>query len=223
MKRRTRQYRSIAVSSSRWTAYAVAGLAAASAAEAAIHYTDPEDVKLRRNNRAIFPLDDLGDSLFFQHLKHTNFEFSFPGFSLLAPGASVRGSRRGGTFSFLSNLKPGSYVSQGTFRSGGFGELAVYSGGNFDEPGIGIIGFVFDHGSGKQYGWARVEMAGREHKNNFRVLDYAYADPGEPIQAGQTSDEPVTGMGSLGLLAAGAVGLRAWRTSRSGSAIADAP
>jgi len=47
-------------------------------------------------------------------------------------------------------------------------------------------------------------MAGREHKNNFKVLDYAYADPGEPIQAGQTSDEPVTGMGSLGLLAAGA-------------------
>ena len=47
----------------------------------------------------------------------------------------------------------------------------------------------------------------REHKNAFKVLDYAYADPGEPIQAGQRSDEPVTGMGSLGLLAAGAAGL----------------
>ena len=53
-----------------------------------------------------------------------------------------------------------------------------------------------------------------QHDNAFKVLDYAYADPGEPIQAGQTSDEPVTGMDSLGLLAAGAAGLAAWRKSR---------
>jgi hypothetical protein len=95
--------------------------------------------------------------------------------------------------------------------------VAFYGGGYFGEPGIGFIGFAFNNGSGKQYGWARVEMGGEEHKNNFKVLDYAYADPGEPIKAGQRSEEPVSGMDSLGLLAAGAVGLQAWRRSRRGN------
>ena len=92
--------------------------------------------------------------------------------------------------------------------------MAIYGFGQFSQPGIGFIGFAFTNGSGKQYGWARVQMGGREHKNAFKVLDYAYADPGEPIKTGQRSDEPVTGMDSLGLLAAGAAGLAAWRKSR---------
>jgi hypothetical protein len=111
-------------------------------------------------------------------------------------------------------LKQGSLVSQGDLKSSGFGTLAIYEDGEFLEPGIGLIGFAFNNGSGKQYGWARVRMGGGEpgeRENAFKVLDYAYADPGEPIQAGQTSDAPVTGMGSLGLLAAGATGLLTWR------------
>jgi MYXO-CTERM domain-containing protein len=53
-------------------------------------------------------------------------------------------------------------------------------------------------------------------QNAFTVLDYAYADPGEPISAGQrSSDERVPDPASLGWLAIGAVGLLAWRNSRS--------
>jgi MYXO-CTERM domain-containing protein len=50
----------------------------------------------------------------------------------------------------------------------------------------------------------------------FKLVDYAYADPGESIKAGQTSsDEQAPDEGSLGWLALGAVGLFAWRKSRS--------
>jgi len=58
-------------------------------------------------------------------------------------------------------------------------------------------------------------------ENGFVVRDYAYADPGEPIRAGQkSSDEqaPVEqppNQGSLGWLTLGAVGLLAWRKNRS--------
>jgi hypothetical protein len=219
MKPRNRHCRSLNVSNSRWMAYAVAGLASASggAAEGAIHYTDPANVILRGDDRATFALNDLGDKLVFQHHNHASHPpaLGWAGFSVVGlVSVSVRGRRIGSTFSFVSNLRKSSLVSHGYLRPNGGGTLAIFGGGEFQELGIGFIGFAFNNGSGKQYGWARVQMGGREPKNAFKVLDYAYADPGEPIEAGQTSDEPVTGMGSLGLLAAGAVGLTAWRKSR---------
>jgi MYXO-CTERM domain-containing protein len=56
--------------------------------------------------------------------------------------------------------------------------------------------------------------------NALKVIDYAWADPGEGIatgQKGESTDEvgAVPQSGSLGLLALGAVGLRAWRKQRS--------
>ncbi len=67
---------------------------------------------------------------------------------------------------------------------------------------------------------------GGAQKYRFGLLDYAYADPGEPIRAGQKSsaeqapdqgstDEQAPDEGSLGGLALGAVGLLAWRKNRS--------
>jgi hypothetical protein len=60
--------------------------------------------------------------------------------------------------------------------------------------------------------------------HDFYLVDYAYADPGEPIRAGQMSsnemvpeenDDMVPEEGSLGALALGAAGLLAWRKRRS--------
>ncbi len=51
---------------------------------------------------------------------------------------------------------------------------------------VGFIGFKFNNGSGDQYGWVRIKM-GQCYDNDFWLIDYAYADPGEPIRAGQTS------------------------------------
>ena len=85
--------------------------------------------------------------------------------------------------------------------------------------GYGFIGFRFNNGAGVQYGWARIKMLGVPHYD-FALLDYAYADPGERLRAGQTSedtlsDEQSPDQGSLGGLALGAAGLLAWRKSRS--------
>jgi hypothetical protein len=53
----------------------------------------------------------------------------------------------------------------------------------------------------------------------FLLKDYAYGDVGDRIRAGQrSSNEMVADEGSLGWLALGAVGLLAWRKSRSGAA-----
>jgi hypothetical protein len=61
----------------------------------------------------------------------------------------------------------------------------------------------------------------------FRLVDYAYADPGEPIRAGQKSstemvpeesNDIIPQEGSLGALALGATGLLAWRKRRSQAA-----
>jgi MYXO-CTERM domain-containing protein len=52
--------------------------------------------------------------------------------------------------------------------------------------------------------------------HDFRLVDYAYADPGEPIRAGQaSSNEMVPDQSSLGWLALGATGVLAWRKRRS--------
>ena len=95
MKPRNRQHRSLNVSSSRWMAYAVAGLATASggaiSAEGAIHYSDPANVILRGDDRATFPLNDLGDKLIFVHRVRGHLAFQVAIFYLVGSfSASLR-------------------------------------------------------------------------------------------------------------------------------------
>ena len=89
--------------------------------------------------------------------------------------------------------------------------------GEFQQPGRGFIAFSFDTGAGLQFGWARIKTSGLPLVN-FILLDYAWGDPGDSIVTGQTSSsekpQAVTKSGSLGLLATGAQGLKAWRQQR---------
>lgn len=103
------------------------------------------------------------------------------------------------------------------------------------------LGYGTTVGAGMQYGWVRIKWGGCSW-NGYVVKDYAWGDPGDQIKTGQTQlDEDVTqvappatkdtdaapladSQGSLGLLALGAVGLKAWRKSRrSVSSIAPLP
>jgi hypothetical protein len=128
----------------------------------------------------------------------------------------------------VSRLQRGDLISNRPFVPGQSGNIALetfdHCGGGwvgqFDGKGLGFIGFKFNNGSGDQYGWTRIEMQkGRNPNQNFKLLDYAYGDVGDSIAAGQKSGHAmVTGEGSLGLLALGAVGLLAWRKSRSQAA-----
>ena len=245
MNMKTRQSRRQAakVSHSRWLAYATASagtaLAGSHSAEAAIHYSGILNQKFPPNidTDKTFPLDQPGDFLLFQ--RH---EVGFPFLSredigyFRIFGIASAGFRSGGQTSYygyyVSKLHFGQNVSSGSFaRFGSTGWMAfnTYTQnrafGPWRDRGPGCVGFKFNNGAGTQYGWVRIKMSvPPEHA--FEVVSYAYADPGEPIKAGQTSsdeqipeqdsaDELVPDEGSLGGLALGAVGLLAWRKSRS--------
>ena len=81
----------------------------------------------------------------------------------------------------------------------------------------GIIGFKFNTGNGPQFGWARILGPEPFNNNRYEIKEYACADPGERIVAGQRSSTELGSIsenGSLGLLAFGAQGLDAWRAQR---------
>ena len=227
MKTRLSPHQSAKVSHSRWLAYATATtattLAGIQSLEADIHYSGRLDRIFPRDTNSFhkFPLDQSGDSF---ALSHRGLNGGGPAYFQIfgIASASFRGSV-GFDIYYLSKLRSGQNISAGVFipGSGSFrtprpGLMAISDFlGQWTEQGIGCAGFRFNNGAGTQYGWVRVKMGGSENNNGFKVLDYAYADPGEPIKAGQTSsDEQAPDEGSLGWLALGAVGLLAWRKGR---------
>ncbi len=130
------------------------------------------------------------------------------------------------TFKYVSKLGSGQNISNRPFVVR-YGFLAIPVGGEgvglyaqWQEPGTGFVGFRFNAGEGVQYGWARIHVDGQPG-NVFTLIDYAFADPGERITAGQTSSAnvPESG-GSLGLLALGCAGLLAWRAARKQNPLA---
>jgi hypothetical protein len=234
--------KSVTVANSRWAAYAMAGaatsLAGLASAEAEIHYSGRIDHQFKDNTNASFPLQD-GAHLIFSHALRV----SNRGFAHLAlkgsggPSDSVgyfAGKPNNPTSGFgfyvfrLHSHHPITRASMGrscftystssrvqcvgaTIQSG----LGTY--GEFQQPGRGFIAFSFDTGAGLQFGWARIKTSGIPLVS-FILLDYAWGDPGDSIVTGQTSSgetpEAVTKSGSLGLLATGARGLKAWRQRR---------
>ena len=209
------------IGKTRWVAYAAAGaataLAGSQSVDAAIHYSGVLDVHFPADRERIkaFPLDQPGDSLFFEHI------FPCEGALFYINGigsAAFRGYA--GYVSLVSKLSFGQNISLGRFGTQGYGWLAATetcfsNSGPWRDRGTGYVGFRFNNGAGIQYGWARVQMLGESEGNAFRVVAYAYADPGEPITAGQRPfDEQAPDKGSLGWLALGAAGLLAWRKRR---------
>ena len=223
----------VSLPSPRWTKYALGSAASALAGvgagvtpvEAEIH--DSGLVKevvyatqTRSTQQAFLPLTG-GASLSFAHGLATSREgAAFFGLR----GAAVE-SVRGTGDPFLgqaSKLHRGYNVSSGPFVGGSNVELFLIfhddRGNPWARPGFGFVGFKFDVGNGIQYGWARLRMTGAP-ENGFIVVEYAWADPGERIEVGQTranggEGNAVSPSGSLGLLALGAAGLEAWRDQR---------
>ena len=228
--------KSAVIINSRWLAYATAGAASAfssaNSAEATIHYSGIINRLFSGRQSASFQLDQPGDFIRLTHKLQFS-SFGYGGTALFGvvgqAGASFAGFYNTCAgfprVASVSNLDRGQLISSRPFVPGQSGLLAGagYSDcdggyGQFDGQGIGFIGFKFNNGSGDQYGWARIQTR-REFKHNFKLLDYAYGDVGDRIGAGQkSSNEMVMDKGSLGWLALGAVGLLAWRKSRSRAA-----
>jgi hypothetical protein len=217
------------VSKTRWAAYSAASaatlLAGVPAAKGEIHYSGPLNIKVppNGNHHISLPLDQRGDSIVFEHLHSTLGIFQqFVGFKAEGRVSASFRSSSGFDYIFVDRLERSDFVSAGSFNKGRdylnyFGTMAWRYYGPFFARGSGYVGFAFNGGAGKQYGWVRLIMAGGLRGNAFKIVDYAYADPGEPIQAGQTRsthEKESPALGSLGLLAAGASGLLLWRKHR---------
>jgi hypothetical protein len=236
--------KSVTVANSRWAAYAMAGaatsLAGLASAEAEIHYSGHIGHQFKGHTNASFPLQD-GARLIFSHaLRGSNFNTGFAHLAIKGPGGpsdsvgyfAGRPNNPTSGFGFyvfrLASHHPITRASMGkscftystssrvvcvgaTIQSG----LGTY--GEFQQPGRGFIAFSFNTGAGLQFGWARIKTSGIPLVN-FILVDYAWGDPGDSIVTGQKSSretsETVTKSGSLGLLATGARGLKAWRQQR---------
>ena len=229
MKTKTLHRKPASIAKGRWAAYATAGAASAftcaNSAEATIHYSGilGEWFGWSDTKSARFQLDQPGDSFGLRHFV----DFSFTGtakfgiFGQASAGFAGFYCPSNTQIASVSKLSRGELISSRPFLAREAGQLAQSAfndcAGQFDYRDVGFIGFKFNNGSGDQYGWVRLKFGGGQFSNNaFRLIDYAYADPGEPIRAGQTSsNEMVPEEGSLGWLALGAVGLLAWRKRRS--------
>ena len=226
MRTKSLRRKAASIVKGRWAAYATAGAASAftcaNSAEASIHYSGIIGAFFGwdRTKSARFQLDQPGDSFGLRHFV----DFSFTGTAKFG----IFGQASAGFAGFycpsnpqvasVSKLSRGELISSRPFLAREAGQLAQSAfndcAGQFDYRDVGFIGFKFNNGSGDQYGWVRLKFSGPN--NAFRLIDYAYADPGEPIRAGQTaSDDMVPEEGSLGGLALGAAGLMAWRKRRS--------
>ncbi len=234
MKLTTSSRRQLAIiPQSRWLAYATAGAASAlgcaASADANIIYSGPIDHTFNAppggNSVAYFQLDAPGHSFFGLHIRfadgvHGGAEFFLKVTPSLETGA-VAGFVGNGfdMFQYASKLYSGQNISTRPFVTRyGFLGIPIGVNGQWQQPGTGFVGFRFDGGAGVQYGWARIHVDGQPG-NTFTLIDYAFADPGEGITAGQTTSASVPDSGgSLGLLALGCAGLLAWRARRSGVA-----
>ena len=236
MKNRVPKNGVIAIPAARWLASASAGaataLASASPAEAEIHYSGRVDTVFPpdENKSVKFPLDQLGDSISFAHTGFGGGWADFFGVHCPKSGAFVGAYGLGFEYAYVFRINKrhrNQYISQNPFSTAGFGALGalgtmVRSGQSSQDwrwhgRGTGFVGFRFNNGSGNQYGWARVRTDGADSNFSFTVIDYAWADLGEPIKPGQTSsssNDVVTQESSLGLLATGAAGLALWRHRR---------
>lgn len=245
MKSHRLRRKSVAIPNARWAGYAAAGVATSllglPAAEAEIHYSGILNHGFTGKNffsSATFPLNN-GAHLLFRHVSYrgngaADLAIPRPGGGVFdSIGAFVGDLVHYGGF-YLSNLASRVNLSQLQFKNschftstngshsncygGSIGRGGAVNG-NFQQPGKGIIGFVFDAGAGPQYGWARIKTTG-EPNYRFILLDYAWGDPGDAILTGQKHGpaqgaRPVSKSGSLGLLALGGAGLLAWRKRRS--------
>ena len=167
MKTNKLHYRPASIANTRWAAYTAAGaataLAGSNSAEAAIHYSGilNKSFPPHKDTAHKLRLDQPGDSLFFERA-NTCEE------ALFSINGIVSAAFRGylGYVPYVSKLSFGQKISTGRFFSGSVGIMVARptcldsTSRPWGDRGTGYIGFSFNNGTGKQYGWARARSRG---------------------------------------------------------------
>jgi hypothetical protein len=207
---------------SRWVAYSTAALASgfvAGTSEGENPYSVLLDQRVVHSDQFGVSLGAPGVGILFKHFEHfygssSSHDGGSAQVSMYGASGKIAGMTGHGALISVSNLPRGVALSGLNFL-GNRGFLAERSAGGgfpdgqFLDRGVGVFGFRFNLGAGDQYGWARVKMRGYP-ENNYKVIDYAYGDPGESVFVGQKTSEADVSQ-SLGDLAAGGAALRAGR------------
>jgi hypothetical protein len=207
------------ISSKRWAAYAAAGSAVAAAsgsADAAVSLVSPN-----QNIVDGTPGDGIDDVNTFPLVGSASIALAFrdngAGAGILTTPANGAGLNivggPAGAYFYPANLAYGDALNgAGTFPDTGRGDMAWnggYANSEFVNTG-GYFGFQFDVGAGTQVGWAQLELISGAPVNTFRLTQYAFAGPGESLNAGQIPEPS-----SMAFLALGAAGIATWRRRRS--------
>lgn len=193
----------------RWATYAAAASAAglASTADAAIVYSGDQDILIPQFNSFNLNLD--GDAYYDILLKNYVFGGNYQGATVnYAPGKVV-GFTTG--LNYATALAAGVTIDAAATAGGPFAVSLAYGNNpdsQFDHTAGAFIGLEFPINNVSHFGWIRVSID--NSAGTFIVNDWAYNDtPGGAIQTGQ-----IPAPGSLGLLAAGALGVNTLRKRR---------
>ena len=131
-------------------------------------------------------------------------------------GVGLPGGAYVGTGSNYFNLAFGTVISgASTYGGTGTNTIAAATPLNLNSSN-NLIGFRFVNQSMAnqiQFGWVRVSLSSTPQAQPRAIVEYAYEDSGGSIMAGQVP-EPST-VALLGVMAAGALGVRAWRRRKA--------
>ena len=195
---------------SRKVAYSLAAGAAAGAAgsaDAALVYSGVQDLPIAQFSSQDLNLD--GDGYNDILLKNYVFGGNYQGATVnYAPGKVV-GFSTG--LNYATALAAGVTIDAAATAGGPFAVSLAYGNNpdsQFDHTAGAFIGLEFPINNVSHFGWIRVSID--NSAGTFIVNDWAYNDtPGGAIQTGQ-----IPAPGSLGLLAAGALGVNTLRKRR---------
>ncbi|MDQ6654356.1 MAG: PEP-CTERM sorting domain-containing protein [Verrucomicrobiota bacterium] len=128
--------------------------------------------------------------------------------TLFNPTTPTGGVYQGSASNF--NLAPGTSVSSaGPFSNGLYGPVNLNSNNNY-------VGFRFQNETAAnqiQYGWFQINFGATV--TDRQIVGYAFENTGAPIAVGATAVPEPTTTALFGVMAAGALGLRAWRKRKA--------
>lgn len=212
---RTRANESVSVNKQRWTAYAVAGVAATLAgtqsAEADITWVVVGPGAGDLTTTAGTYTATLGNGA------STLLAAAGGGgagiFGII--GGSVAGFLAGGLpYPYASNVSFGANISALSFLGLSVSATLAYGSGGGNDQFLDQGGYVaFRFNGGTQFGWARLSLLVGAPENSYVLEEFAYGMVGDPVTVGETGAVPEPT--SLGLLALGAVGVMANRRRKN--------